>query len=117
MLLGDEDGRACFLVGAGKDAAPYGGKAAISTHPLTPSLWKGGRTRLPPEVVNPGITEYVGRRKKEKMQITEHARNTAIELCDAVRAVSSFSTVVVMLQTEDGVNLSPAGWLLSRKCR
>ena len=46
------------------------------------------------------------------MQIGEHTRNTAIELCDAVRAVSSFSAVVTLLQTEDGANLSPAGWLL-----
>ncbi len=47
------------------------------------------------------------------MQITEHTRTAAEELCDAVRAVSSFSAVVTLLRTEDGVNLSPAGWLLS----
>ncbi len=46
------------------------------------------------------------------MPITEHTQNTALELCQAVRAVSNFSAVIVLLQTEDAANLSPAGWLL-----
>lgn len=46
------------------------------------------------------------------MQITEHTQNTVVELCQAVRSVSNFSAVVVLLQTVDAVNLSPAGWLL-----
>ncbi len=46
------------------------------------------------------------------MQISQHTQNTAIELCEAVRTVSSFSAVIVLLQTEDGANLQPAGWLL-----
>lgn len=44
------------------------------------------------------------------MEITEQTRATADELCEAVRAVSGFSAVITLLQTEDGVNLAPAGW-------
>lgn len=46
------------------------------------------------------------------MQIAEHTQNLAIELCEAVRTVSSFSAIVALLQTDDGANLAPAGWLL-----
>lgn len=46
------------------------------------------------------------------MQISEHIQVTAVELCEAVRTVSSFSAVVTLLQTDDGANLAPAGWLL-----
>ena len=43
------------------------------------------------------------------MAINEHIRQAATELSDAVRAVAGFSATVTLLQTEDGVNLTPAG--------
>lgn len=49
---------------------------------------------------------------RQHLQIPEHVRANAEELCDAVRSVSGFSAVVVTLQSEDGAVLSPVGWLL-----
>ncbi len=47
------------------------------------------------------------------MQISDHTRSEAAELCDAVRTVSGFSAVVALLQSEDGAVLSPVAWLLA----
>ncbi len=46
------------------------------------------------------------------LPVTDHTRSVAAEVCDAVRVVSDFSAVVVLLQSEDGGVLTPAGWLL-----
>ena len=43
------------------------------------------------------------------MPISEHTRQTANELSEAVRAVAGFSATVTLLQSEDGTNLTPAG--------
>lgn len=44
--------------------------------------------------------------------ISELTKTTSVELSEAVLTVSSFSAVVVLLQTGDGANLTPAGWIL-----
>ncbi len=44
------------------------------------------------------------------MRIPEHTRSVAVDLCEAVRTVSDFSAVVVLLRSADAAILEPAAW-------